>query len=290
MNQIKIGKFIAYLRKEKQLTQLELAQRLGITDRAISKWENGRGLPDLSLIKPLCDELDITVNELLCGERIAAEQIGVKTEENILNTLKFSKKKINKVKAILLAALLSVFLFFIILFTMFGIDVSRMRNNLPVVFSTWGHSYTPPINIQDNLIENAVYEYVMKHDDSEPKYYKDEKAFVSINTYLIEETEKETKFNLYTWVVGEKYHLENGQLEKGSGYSIPHKFTVERHGEEYVVVDSRRPRDGGYYSEDMKNIFPADVRQNMKDFYNDGTSERLLADIQKQVKLYFHID
>jgi transcriptional regulator with XRE-family HTH domain len=70
MNQEKIGKFICELRKEKNLTQKELADKLNITDRAVSKWENGRGLPDLSLLMPLCKELDISINELLSGERL----------------------------------------------------------------------------------------------------------------------------------------------------------------------------------------------------------------------------
>ena len=68
MNQIKIGKFIAECRKKNNLTQMQLAKKLNITDRAISKWENGRGMPDLSLMKPLCDELGITINELISGE------------------------------------------------------------------------------------------------------------------------------------------------------------------------------------------------------------------------------
>ena len=65
MNQEKIGKFISELRKKKNMTQLDLANKLGVTDRAISKWENGRGLPDLSLLKPLCEELNISINESL---------------------------------------------------------------------------------------------------------------------------------------------------------------------------------------------------------------------------------
>ena len=68
MNQEKIGRFIAELRKEKNMTQVDLANKLGITDRAVSKWENGRGMPDLSLLLPLCDTLNISVNELLSGE------------------------------------------------------------------------------------------------------------------------------------------------------------------------------------------------------------------------------
>jgi len=68
MDQEKIGKFIAKLRKEKKLTQKQLANELGITDRAISKWENGKSMPDLSLLKPICDIFDISINELLSGE------------------------------------------------------------------------------------------------------------------------------------------------------------------------------------------------------------------------------
>ena len=74
MNQEKIGKFISKVRKEKKLTQKQLAEKLGITDRAISKWENSKSMPDLSLLKPLCNILDITINELLSGEYINEEK------------------------------------------------------------------------------------------------------------------------------------------------------------------------------------------------------------------------
>ena len=70
MNQEKIGKFIAKIRKEKNMTQQELADKLNVTDRAIGNWENGRRLPDYSIIKDLCSELDITINELFAGEYI----------------------------------------------------------------------------------------------------------------------------------------------------------------------------------------------------------------------------
>lgn len=94
MNQEKIGKFIAECRKDKNLTQLQLAEILGVTDRSVSKWENGRCMPDLSLFKPICTELDITINELLSGERIEKELYQEKLEENIVNTIDYSTKKI----------------------------------------------------------------------------------------------------------------------------------------------------------------------------------------------------
>ena len=74
MNQEKIGKFIAECRKKKKMTQQELADKLGITDKAISKWENGRCMPDISILEPLTEELGITINELIKGERIQKEK------------------------------------------------------------------------------------------------------------------------------------------------------------------------------------------------------------------------
>lgn len=96
MNQEKIGKFILKLRKEKNMTQKELANKIGVTDRAISKWENGRGLPDLSLMKPLCDELGISINELISGERIDKIEYQDKFDENVLDTIDYSQKQIKK--------------------------------------------------------------------------------------------------------------------------------------------------------------------------------------------------
>lgn len=81
MNQQKTGIFIAGCRKEKGMTQGQLAQRLGITDKAVSKWETGKSMPDLSLFIPLCTILEITLNELFAGERIPTEQIKEKTDE-----------------------------------------------------------------------------------------------------------------------------------------------------------------------------------------------------------------
>ena len=93
MDQEKIGKFIAKLRKEKNMTQNELAESLGITDRAISKWKNGRGMPDLSLLTPLCEILGVSINELLSGERLDKKDYQEKLEENFINTIDYIDKK-----------------------------------------------------------------------------------------------------------------------------------------------------------------------------------------------------
>lgn len=96
MEQEKIGKFIQELRKQQNMTQKDLAEKLGVTDRAVSKWENGRGIPDVSLMKPLCDILGITVSELLCGERIDKQDYREKSEFRFLNTMEDKEKTIKK--------------------------------------------------------------------------------------------------------------------------------------------------------------------------------------------------
>ena len=83
MDQEKIGKFIAKCRKQRKMTQAELGEKLGVTEKSISNWENGRNMPDLSLFKPLCNELNITINELLSGEKIGMDKYQEKFEENI---------------------------------------------------------------------------------------------------------------------------------------------------------------------------------------------------------------
>ena len=88
MDQVKIGKFIAECRKKKNMTQAILAEKLNITDRAISKWETGKGMPDSSIMPELCNELDISVNELLSGEVIKMENYSQKAEENLLEMKK----------------------------------------------------------------------------------------------------------------------------------------------------------------------------------------------------------
>lgn len=88
MNQVKIGKFIASKRKEQGLTQLQLAEKLCITDRAVSKWETGKSLPDTFLMPELCKLLKITINDLLCGEVVSVENYNEKAEKALLEMVK----------------------------------------------------------------------------------------------------------------------------------------------------------------------------------------------------------
>lgn len=88
MDQLKTGKFIAEMRKEQKLTQKQLADALLISDKTVSKWECGNGLPEVSLMLPLCEVLKITVNELLSGKRLSTSEYEDKAEENIMKLMK----------------------------------------------------------------------------------------------------------------------------------------------------------------------------------------------------------
>ena len=99
MDQVKIGKFISDERKAKGYTQKQLSELLGISDKTISKWECGNGFPEASLLLPLCNELEITVNELLTGERISQQNYKKKAEENMVNMIR--EKEENKQKILL---------------------------------------------------------------------------------------------------------------------------------------------------------------------------------------------
>lgn len=88
MDQAKIGKFIAERRKKVNLTQLQLAEKLNITDRAVSKWETGKAMPDSSIMLDLCHVLEISVNDLLCGEVVTVEHYNKELENNLLEMIK----------------------------------------------------------------------------------------------------------------------------------------------------------------------------------------------------------
>lgn len=90
MDQIKIGKLIAECRKEKKMTQVELAEKLRVTDKSVSKWETGKCLPDVSLYKDLCDLLGITLNDFFVGEKIEEEKFKEQADKNLFDALENS--------------------------------------------------------------------------------------------------------------------------------------------------------------------------------------------------------
>ena len=131
MNQEKIGKFIAECRKKKNMTQQELSEKLGVSDRTVGNWENGRNMPDLSLFKPLCNELDISLNDLMSGEKVNEKEYCEKLEENIMNTIDYSNKKIENRNN-----------FIGLLFIIFGVLISITAIAIFPSESSWGGIYS----------------------------------------------------------------------------------------------------------------------------------------------------
>ena len=115
MDQIKIGRFIAECRKEKNLTQLQLAEKLNITDRAVSKWENGKTMRDSAIMLDLCGVLGISVNDLLNGEKLSVENYNKKTEEKLLEVVS-QKERSDK-----LLQVARIFVYILILFVYIGL-------------------------------------------------------------------------------------------------------------------------------------------------------------------------
>lgn len=113
MDQTKIGKFIADKRKEQGMTQAQLAEKLGITDRAVSKWETGKSLPDASIMLELCGLLGITVNDLLCGEVLSMEKRNEELENNLLEIVRQKEEKDRKLlrSEVVIGVLSTLFLF-----------------------------------------------------------------------------------------------------------------------------------------------------------------------------------
>lgn len=115
MDQIKIGKFIAEERKRKKYTQRQLADILGISDKTISKWERGNGFPEISLLLPLCEELEISVNELLSGERLEEIDYKKKAEENMVNMIREKEENIKKMQLTAVVGIIATISFITIL-------------------------------------------------------------------------------------------------------------------------------------------------------------------------------
>ena len=181
MKQEKIGKFIAKIRKEKKMTQQELADKLNVADRAIGNWENGRRMPDIVFYKPLCEILDISLNELLSGERIKESELKEKTDEVLNNTIKYSTNRIKKIKRIIIISVVAFLLLFFI-YT-FWTDYNRVRHNENPLFMI-------PIRENGNNYTYLGFGYKMKKEVS-----------ISPNEPLSNSINIKFGFWLFTWDV-----------------------------------------------------------------------------------------
>lgn len=121
MSNNQIGSFIQLSRKEKGMTQKDLAEQIGVSDKTISKWENGNSVPDTEILTSLCQALDITVNELLSGEKLPVENYSMKAEENMMNLLKENENnRKNSVGQLVVGCVLGVLTLVLLFCSMYG--------------------------------------------------------------------------------------------------------------------------------------------------------------------------
>lgn len=132
MDQLKIGKFIAEKRKEQGLTQMQLAEKLNVTDRAVSKWENGKAMPDSAVMLPLCDALLISVNDLLHGEVVTVDNYNKESEKLLIEMVK--QKEESDKHLLSLEILIGTFSIIILLGFTFAASFFQMEDWLRIVF------------------------------------------------------------------------------------------------------------------------------------------------------------
>ena len=135
MDQIRIGKFIAESRKSRNLTQRQLADALSISDKTISKWECGKGLPEISIMLPLCEALDITVNDLLSGERVSSTDYQKKAEGNMLNLMKENEENRKRMALSIITGIITIIAVCALIVIAAALDLPAIVRIILIVFS-----------------------------------------------------------------------------------------------------------------------------------------------------------
>ena len=256
---------LARIRKEKGLTQQMLADKLNVTDRAISHWENGRSMPDVSLFKPLCEIFDISVNELISGERLSKDKLIKQSDENIIKTI---NAKNNQKKKTIKIIFLLIFSFLLII--------------MLLIF------YNHQLKI--NLVNDSDYLYYVALDFLKEEDLKtnpdasnnDFNVFYSYHGFGIEQ--KNNYKYAYMWIYSQSYYIdENNSLVVSSSSSMPCKVTFKNNN----VIDIDYPKDGIYYKKSIKEIFPDIIANQVLNFDKNKNIDKLFNDINNKVKTYY---
>lgn len=135
MDQIRIGKFIAEARKSRNLTQRQLADALSISDKTVSKWECGKGLPEVSLMLPLCAALGITVNDLLSGEKVSSRDYQKKAEGNMVNLMKENEENRKRMALSMITSVITIIAVCALIVIASFLDLPAIVRILLIVFS-----------------------------------------------------------------------------------------------------------------------------------------------------------
>ena len=249
MDQNKSGKFIAQLRKEKNMTQEQLAEKIGVSINAVSKWERGLSFPDVSLYKKLCKELDINIEELINGEKDK-------------NKIKKNSKK--------LLIILSI-LFMIIIF-----GLIYYHRNLKVNL----------VNDSDYLYDEVINFIKEKEFKENPdSKEKDFNVFYSYHPFGIEK--KNNYKYVYLWIYEQSYYIEKEEYGSGlaisSGKSMPIKVIFKDNKLQEVIY----PKDGSQYITSIKEMFPGIIKYQVLNFDKEKNINKLFNEVEQKKNIYY---
>jgi len=265
MNQDKSGKFIAKLRKEKKMTQQELAEKMGISINAVSKWERGLSFPDVSLYKKLCNELGINIEELINGEKDNSEEA---KEKAIISTVKENEKIKKKSKKILV----TILIIFVIIISCLIYYNKKLKVNL--------------VDDSDYLYEEIINFLKEKEfSDNPDSNNKDFNVFYSYYGFGIEKNFNYK--NVYMWIYNTSYYIESEEYGSGlaisSGSSMPIKVIFKDNKLQDIIY----PKDGSEYIKSIKEMFPGIIEYQVLNFDNEKNINKLFNEVEQKKNIYY---
>ena len=265
MNQEKTGKFIARLRKDKRMTQEQLAEKMGVSINAVSKWERGLSFPDVSLYKKLCKELDINIEELINGEKDSSDEA---KEKAILSTINETNKikKNSKRKLIILSSIFAIIICGLIYYN------KNLKVNL--------------VNDSDYLYDEII--NYMKENELKKNPEAKEKDFNVFYSYHPFGIEKNNNYKyVYMWIYEQSYYIESeengGALAISSGSSVPLKAIFK----DNKIQDVIYPNDGNEYVSSIKEMFPGIIAYQVLNFDNEKNINKLFNDVEQKKNIYY---
>lgn len=265
MNQDKTGKFIAKCRKDKNMTQEQLAEKMGVSINAVSKWERGLSFPDVSLYKKLCKELGINIEELINGEKDKSEEA---KERAIISTIKETKKiKKNSKKIIIFIS--AIFLIIVLALIYYNI---KLKVKL--------------VNDSDFLYDEVI-NFIREKDFKEnpDSKYKDFNVFYSYHGFGIEK--KNSYKYVYMWIYEQSYYIEPeeyvGALAISSSSSIPIKAIFK----DNKIQDVIYPKDGDNYVSSIKEMFPGIIEHQVLNFDKEKNINKLFNEVEQKKNKYY---
>lgn len=265
MNQEKSGKFIAKLRKEKNMTQEQLAEKMGVSINAVSKWERGLSFPDVSLYKKLCKELGINIEELINGEKDNSDEA---KEKAIISTIN-ETNKIKKNSKKMLIALCTIFVIII------G-GLIYYNKNLKVNL----------VNDSDYLYDEVIGFIKEKEFKENPDAEeKDFNVFYSYHPFGIEK--KNNYKYVYLWIYEQSYYIEKEEYGSGLAISSGSSMPIKAIFKDNKLQDVLYPKDGNQYVPSIKEMFPGIIEYQVLNFDKSKNINKLFNEVQQKKNIYY---